>query len=57
MGVRLSKDLTTVAGEALMLNLSRLGPLILPLSEKLVFAANMLGRKIYGKAKVKVRSA
>ncbi len=51
--MRLSKDLTKVAAQALMINLSRLGPLILPFSEKLIFAANMLGRKLYGKAKVK----
>jgi len=53
VGVRLSKDLTVVAGDALMANLSRLGPLILPASEKLIFAANLIGRKLYGKAKVK----
>ena len=53
VGVRLSKDLTTVAAEALKINMGRLGPLVLPLSEKLIFAANMLGRKVYGRDKVK----
>ncbi|KAI8463398.1 MAG: FAE1/Type III polyketide synthase-like protein-domain-containing protein [Monoraphidium minutum] len=52
VGVRLSKDLTSVAAEALMTNLNRLGPQILPLSEKLLFAANMISRKLYGKKKV-----
>ena len=53
VGVRLSKDLTTVAAEAMRINLSRLGPLVLPLTEKLAFASNMLRRKLYGRDKVK----
>jgi hypothetical protein len=53
VGVRLSKDLTAVAGDALMINLGRLGPLILPLSEKLIYAANLVGQKLYGKGRVK----
>ncbi|GBF95889.1 hypothetical protein Rsub_08480 [Raphidocelis subcapitata] len=51
IGVRLSKDLTGVAAQALMTNLTRLGPLVLPLSEKLAFAANMVKEKIYGRDK------
>lgn len=50
--MRLSKDLTSVAAEALMTNLTRLGPLILPLSEKLRFAYNMVQQKLRGKGKV-----
>jgi len=49
VGVRLSKDLTSVAAEALMLNLTRLGPLILPLSEKLLFVHSLIKEKIYGR--------
>ena len=49
--MRLSKDLTGVAAQALMTNLTRLGPLVLPLSEKLAFAANMVKEKIYGRDK------
>lgn len=47
--MRLSKDLTTVAAQALMSNLTRLGPLILPPSEKIAFAINMIREKIYGR--------
>jgi hypothetical protein len=53
IGVRLSKDLTTVAAQALMTNLTRLGPLVLPPSEKLLFALNFIKEKIYGRDKSK----
>merc|ERR1712167_383217 len=36
-GVRLSKDITNIAGRALARNLTVLGPLILPLTEQLCF--------------------
>jgi 3-ketoacyl-CoA synthase len=45
-GVRLSKDLMAIAGEALKANITTLGPLVLPLSEQLIFAGNLLARKV-----------
>jgi 3-ketoacyl-CoA synthase len=45
-GVRLSKDLMAIAGEALKANITTLGPLVLPLSEQLIFAGNLLCRKV-----------
>jgi hypothetical protein len=51
IGVRLSKDLTSVAAQALMTNLTRLGPLVLTPTEKLLFAVNFIKEKIYGRDK------
>lgn len=45
IGVELSRDLVKVAAKALTLNLTKLGPKVLPWSEKLLFAANWVGRK------------
>lgn len=45
VGVALSKDLMSVAGDALKTNITTLGPLILPLSEQLLFFANLVTRK------------
>jgi 3-ketoacyl-CoA synthase len=45
-GVRLSKDLMAIAGEALKANITTLGPLVLPLSEQLIFAGNLFARKV-----------
>ncbi|XP_078429872.1 3-ketoacyl-CoA synthase 11-like [Wolffia australiana] len=47
VGVALSKELPSVAGEALKINITRLGPLILPLSEQLRFLASWLARKLF----------
>jgi 3-ketoacyl-CoA synthase len=52
-GVKLSKELMSVAGEALKANITTLGPMVLPWSEQLLFAANMVGRKLLGKKRVK----
>ncbi|KAF5183792.1 3-ketoacyl-CoA synthase, partial [Thalictrum thalictroides] len=46
VGVTLSKDLASVAGDALRINLTTLAPLVLPISEQLYFFANLLGRKV-----------
>ncbi|KAF8388158.1 hypothetical protein HHK36_026824 [Tetracentron sinense] len=46
IGVALSKDLMAVAGEALKANITTLGPLVLPMSEQLLFFATLVGRKI-----------
>ncbi|KAF8392299.1 hypothetical protein HHK36_022641 [Tetracentron sinense] len=52
IGVALSKDLMAVAGEALKANITTLGPLVLPMSEQLLFFATLVGRKIL-KMKIK----
>ena len=38
-----------MASKALEKNLTKLGPLVLPMSEQLHFAANLLQRKVLGK--------
>lgn len=48
MGVRLSKDLMAIAGQALKTNITTLGPMVLPLSEQLIFFAVLVGRKVFG---------
>jgi 3-ketoacyl-CoA synthase len=52
VGVALSKDLVTMAGEALKSNITTLGPLVLPMSEQILFLASLIGRKIF-KMKIK----
>lgn len=53
VGVELNRDLVKVAGKALEKNLTRLGPLVLPLSEQLRFAASFVQRKILGRKHLK----
>ncbi|KAG5600903.1 hypothetical protein H5410_032273 [Solanum commersonii] len=50
--VSLSKDLMAVAGEALKTNITTLGPLVLPMSEQLLFFASLIARKVF-KTKMK----
>jgi 3-ketoacyl-CoA synthase len=45
IGVRLNKDLITVGAKALRMNMTSLGPLVLPLSEQLKFAGNFIVRQ------------
>jgi 3-ketoacyl-CoA synthase len=45
VGIHLSKELMKVAGHALKANITTLGPLVLPLSEQLLFLANLVARK------------
>jgi len=45
-GVRLSKQIMNIAGDALKSNISSLGPLVLPISEQLRFFLNLLARKL-----------
>ncbi|GFY92839.1 3-ketoacyl-CoA synthase 11 [Actinidia rufa] len=52
IGVSLSKELMAVAGDALKTNITTLGPLVLPMSEQLLFFATLVGRKIF-KMKIK----
>jgi len=47
IGVRLSKELMAVAGEALKTNVTTLGPLVLPFSEQFIFIANLILRKVF----------
>jgi hypothetical protein len=42
-----------VTGEALKANITTLGPLVLPFSEQLLFAANMVARRLLGRKRVK----
>ncbi|XP_074582622.1 putative 3-ketoacyl-CoA synthase 20 [Curcuma longa] len=46
VGVALSKDLVAVAGSALKANITTLGPLVLPLSEQLLFLGTLLLEKV-----------
>ncbi|KZV57044.1 3-ketoacyl-CoA synthase 11-like [Dorcoceras hygrometricum] len=46
VGVALSKDLMAVAGEALKTNITTLGPLVLPMSEQLLFFVTLVARKV-----------
>lgn len=48
IGVELRKNLVTVAGVALQRNLTKLGPLVLPVSEMLLFAINWVAIKVMG---------
>ncbi|KAL0384083.1 UNVERIFIED_CONTAM: 3-ketoacyl-CoA synthase 4 [Sesamum radiatum] len=45
-GVSLSKDLMAIAGNALKTNITTLGPLVLPVSEQLLFFVTLLARKL-----------
>ncbi|KAL3507771.1 hypothetical protein ACH5RR_033153 [Cinchona calisaya] len=47
IGVALSKDLMIVAGEALKTNITTLGPLVLPMSEQLLFFFTLVARKVF----------
>ncbi|KAJ4843902.1 3-ketoacyl-CoA synthase 4 [Turnera subulata] len=51
-GVSLSKDLMAIAGLALKTNITTLGPLVLPISEQLLFFATLVAKKLFN-AKVK----
>ena len=46
VGVHLSKELMAIAGHALKANITTLGPLVLPISEQLIFFANLVARKV-----------
>ncbi|MQL84617.1 hypothetical protein Taro_017122 [Colocasia esculenta] len=46
VGISLSKDLMEIAGSALRTNITALGPLVLPVSEQLLFLLSLLGRKL-----------
>ncbi len=46
VGVELNRDLVKVAARAMEVNLTKMGPLVLPLGEKLAFAINWFCRKV-----------
>ncbi|KAL2927411.1 3-ketoacyl-CoA synthase 4 [Bienertia sinuspersici] len=46
-GVSLSKDLMAIAGDALKTNITTLGPLVLPISEQLLFFFTLIARKFF----------
>ncbi|PIN04291.1 Very-long-chain 3-oxoacyl-CoA synthase [Handroanthus impetiginosus] len=53
VGISITKDVSAVAGEALKKNISSLGPLVLPISEQLIFLAALIARKVFKKKGVK----
>ncbi|CAL5229302.1 g12601 [Coccomyxa viridis] len=48
VGVKIGRELMSVAATALKSNITRLAPLVLPLSEQLIFASNFVARKVLG---------
>ncbi|RLN12951.1 3-ketoacyl-CoA synthase 5-like [Panicum miliaceum] len=54
-GVTLSTDLIDVAASTLKANISTVAPLILPVSEKLLFALSLASRKLFKMGRKKVR--
>ncbi|XP_074304638.1 3-ketoacyl-CoA synthase 11-like [Silene latifolia] len=47
IGVSLSKDLMAVAGQSLKANITTLGPLVLPMSEQLLFFVALVAKKAF----------
>lgn len=47
IGVSLSKDLMAIAGGALKTNITTLGPLVLPISEQLLFFTTLVVKKLF----------
>lgn len=47
IGVKIGKELMKVAGQALTANIMQLAPLVLPVSEQLIFAGNFVARKVH----------
>ncbi|KAI3852893.1 hypothetical protein MKX03_003280 [Papaver bracteatum] len=47
VGVSLSKDLMAIAGGALKTNITTLGPLVLPISEQLLFFSTLVMKKLF----------
>uniref|UniRef100_UPI004072B024 3-ketoacyl-CoA synthase n=1 Tax=Zea mays TaxID=4577 RepID=UPI004072B024 len=48
-GISLSKELMAIAGDALKSNITTIGPLVLPMSEQLLFFFRLVGRKLVNK--------
>lgn len=47
-GLKISKDLIEIGGEALKTNITTLGPLVLPFSEQLLFFGTLVWRHLFG---------
>uniref|UniRef100_A0ACD5UXC8 Uncharacterized protein n=1 Tax=Avena sativa TaxID=4498 RepID=A0ACD5UXC8_AVESA len=47
IGINLSKDLMIIAGRSLEANITRIGPLVLPVSQQLLFALSFIARKLF----------
>lgn len=50
-GLKISRDLVAIGGDALKTNITTLGPLVLPFSEQLYFFAALIWRQTWGAAK------
>ena len=46
VGVKIGRELMSTAAKALKSNITRLAPLVLPVSEQLIFASNFVARKV-----------
>ncbi|ERM96063.1 hypothetical protein AMTR_s00129p00102640 [Amborella trichopoda] len=46
VGISVSKDLMVMAGEALKSNIMTMGPIVLPVSEQLLFLLSLIAQKI-----------
>ncbi|KAH0697907.1 hypothetical protein KY290_015704 [Solanum tuberosum] len=55
-GLKISKDLVEVGGDALKTNITTLGPLVLPLSEQLFFFGNLVWRHLFGNKNAKTNN-
>ncbi|XP_074270449.1 3-ketoacyl-CoA synthase 11-like [Silene latifolia] len=53
IGISLSKELMIVAGDALKANITSLGPLVLPVWEKLLFLGTQIAKKLFMMRKLK----
>ncbi|CAM8949589.1 unnamed protein product [Rhodiola kirilowii] len=47
-GIKVSKDLMEIGGDALKTNITTLSPLVLPFSEQLIFFATLIWRNLFG---------
>ncbi|KAL1291020.1 hypothetical protein HN51_059569 [Arachis hypogaea] len=47
-GIKISKDLIEIGGDALKTNITTLGPLVLPFSEQLLFFGTLVWRHLFG---------
>ncbi|CAN1150502.1 3-ketoacyl-CoA synthase 10 [Linum perenne] len=56
-GLKVSKELVEIGGEALKANITTLGPLVLPFSEQLFFFATLVRSHLFGSQNKKAASA
>ncbi|CAM8916595.1 unnamed protein product [Rhodiola kirilowii] len=56
-GIKVSKDLMEIGGEALKTNITTLSPLVLPFSEQLIFFATLIWRNLFGGPKSTSKSS